>query len=245
MVSSSYVENNQYPNTSAPVPKSLDANGLSFGPNGELYTVSDKSGNVMCYAPDGKAKLLASGLRGHSILAMPNGGLYVTVNGEKAGTGAVWFLKDGKKTLVASGLKYATGLAYRPDQWLLSVADGGSKWVYSYQINPDGTLTNKERFFWLHVPDGEDDAGAEAICYAKEGQMFVATRYGIQVCADDGPTQVILPLPGNERVMGVCLGGKERDTLYAITANKIYARKVKVHGIGAFSPWTNVDGTPL
>ena len=118
----------------------------------------------------------------------------------------MWFVKDGKKTLVDSGLKFATGLAYRPDQWLLSVADGHSKWAYSYQINADGTLTNKERFFWLHVPDWEDDAGAESVCYAKEGQMFVATRWGIQVCADDGPTQVILPMPDRSRVIGVCLG---------------------------------------
>ena len=123
--------------------------------------------------------------------------------------GSVWFVKDGKKTQVDSGLKFATGLAYRPDQWLLSVADGHSKWAYSYQINADGTLTNKERFFWLHVPDWEDDAGAESICYAKEGPMLVATRWGIQVCADDGPTQVILPMPDRSRVIGVCLGGRE------------------------------------
>ena len=128
-------------------------------------------------------------------------------------SGSVWFVKDGKKTQVDSGLKFATGLAYRPDQWLLSVADGHSKWAFSYQINADGTLANKERFFWLHVPDWEDDAGAESICYAKEGPMLVATRWGIQACADDGPTQVILPMPDRSRVIGVCLGGREMDTL--------------------------------
>lgn len=240
-----FVDNNIYPNISIKIPKVLDANGLSFGPTGQLYTVSEKSGKVMSYAPDGKATLLASGLRGHSVLAMPAGGVYVTVNGDKEGSGEVWFLKDGKKKLVASGLKRATGLALRPDQWLLAVADGGSKWIYSYQINPDGTLTNQEKFFWLHVPDWEDDAGTEALCYSKEGQLFAATRFGIQVCADDGPTQVILPLPHNEQVTGVCLGGKEGDTLYAITASKIYARKVKVHGIGAWTPWTKVNGTLL
>ncbi|MCX6904461.1 MAG: gluconolactonase, partial [Verrucomicrobia bacterium] len=89
---------------------------------------------------------------------MPNGGLYVTTAGEKSGDASeVWFVKDGQKTRVDSGLKSATGLAYRPDQWLLAVADGHSKWVYSYQLNTNGTLTNKERFFWLHVPDWEDD----------------------------------------------------------------------------------------
>ena len=119
----------------------------------------------MSYTPARKGRVVASGLRSQYILALPGGGLYVTANGDRPGdTGQVWFVKDGKKTLVDTGLKLTTGLAYRPDQWLLSVADGHSKWAYSYQINPDGTLKNKERFFWLHVPDWEDDAGAESIC---------------------------------------------------------------------------------
>jgi sugar lactone lactonase YvrE len=157
----------------------------------------------------------------------------------------VWFVKYGKKTVVDSGLKLSTGLAYRPDQWLLSVADGHSKWAYSYQINPDGTLTNKERFFWLHVPDWEDNAGAEEVCYSQENQMFVATRWGVQVCTDDGPTQVILPLPDRSRVLGVCLGGRELDPLYAFSGEKIWKRKVKSHALGAFTPWMKANGGKL
>ncbi|MDB6137254.1 MAG: gluconolactonase, partial [Verrucomicrobiaceae bacterium] len=219
------------------------ASGLSFGPEGQLYTVSGETGKVMSYDASGKSTLVVDGLRGRHVLALPAGGLYVTSNEPKAGE--VWFVKDGKKTLVDSGLKSATGLALRPDQWLLSVADGASKWAYSYQINADGTLTNKERFFWLHVADGEDDAGAESICYSREGQMFVATRSGIQVCADDGPTQVILPMPDRSRVLGVCLGGKDLDTLFAFTSSTIFKRKVQVHVAGAFTPWTGVKGTRL
>jgi sugar lactone lactonase YvrE len=75
--------------------------------------------------------------------------------------------------------------------------------------------------------------------------MFVATRSGLQICADDGPTQVILPVPGRSRVTGVCLGGKEMDTLFAFCGDKIWKRKVKTHAAGAFSPWTKVTGTKL
>jgi gluconolactonase len=67
--------------------------------------------------------------------------------------------------------------------------------------------------------------------------MLVATRMGVQACADDGPTQVILPLPDRARAVGVGLGGKDGDTLFAVSADKIWARKVKVHGVGAFTPW--------
>jgi len=242
------------------------ANGLSFGPKGELYTVSSITGKVMRYDSTGNGTLIASGVPGDTILALPTGGLYVTVNATSSGkptaearkpqltsdttrstpaSGAVWYLKDGKKTQVASGLKFASGLAYRPDQWLLSVADGRSKWAYSFQMNPDGTLTNQERFFWLHVADWDDDAGAEAVCYAREGQMLVATRQGIQICADDGPTQIILPMPDRSRVFSLCLGGSMQDTLYAFCGNHIWKRTVKIHGVGAFTPWTAVHGTPL
>jgi len=177
---------------------------------------------------------------------MPNGSLYATAAGEKSGDASeVWFVRGGQKTRVDSGIKFATGLRYRPDQWLLAVADGHSKWAYSYQVNTNGTLTNKERFFWLHVPDWEDDAGAESVCYARENRLLVATRWGIQVCADDGPTQVILPMPDHSRVFGVSFGGPELNTLFAFCGDKIWKRAVKLHGIGAFSPWTKAGGTPL
>jgi sugar lactone lactonase YvrE/enterochelin esterase-like enzyme len=228
------------------VPDAAQANGLTIGAQGQLFAVSSETGKIMSYDDKGVASSVIDGIHGHSILATPTGGLYVTTNGDKGDqAGEIWHVKDGRKTLVDTGLKHATGLAYRPDQWLLSVADGHSKWAYSYQMNEDGTLTNKERFFHLHVQDWQDDAGATSVCYASEGQMFVATRAGIQVCADDGPTQVILPLPDRSAATGVCLGGKEQDTLFAFGGDKVWKRKLKVHAMGAFSPWTKVTGTKL
>ena len=218
-----------------------NAHGLSIGADGKLYTVSEKSGKVMSYDASGSASVVIEGLMGQSVQAMPNGGLYVTSNSDKPKEeGSVWFVKDGKKTQVEKGLKFASGLAYRPDQWLLSVADGHSKWVYSYQINEDGTLTNKERFFPLHVADWDDDAGAETVCYSLEGRQFIATKSGIQISADDGPTQIILPMPDSSRVIGVAIGGKEKDTLFAMCGNKIWKRKIQQHAMGAWSPWTKV-----
>ena len=245
------------------------ANSLTFGPKGELYAVSRVTGKIMVYDPSGKGRVVATGIPGDYVLALPTGGLYVTSNTdapakatgvrqaglaavkavvegeEMSGSGSVWYVKDGKKTRVASGIKFATGMAYRPDQWLLAVADGHSRWAYSYQMNPDGTLINKERFFWLHVADWDDDAGPEAISYAREGQILIATRLGIQICADDGPTQIILPMPDRSRVLGVCLGGRNQDTLYAFCGGKIWKRTVKIHAVGAFTPWTPAHGTPL
>ncbi len=138
------------------------AHCVSVGANGALYTISEKSGKLMSYDAGGMPKVVPEDILGHSILAMPDHGLYVTTNaGKPREGGTVWFIKDGKKKQVDSGLTFATGMAYRPDQWLLSVADGPSKWAYSYRINADGALAHKERFFLLHVNDWQDDAGAD------------------------------------------------------------------------------------
>jgi len=218
--------------------KSGGACAVAVGPKGEVFSVSEAAGKIECIDAGGTRRTVAEGVPGRALLARPDGSLY-------AAGAKLWLVRDGKATVVGDGPKRATGLACRPDQWLLAVADGASKWAYSYQINPDGTLANQERFFWLHVQDWDDDAGAESACYAQEGQLLIATRAGIQICADDGPTQVVLPMPDRSRVLGVCLGGANRDTLFALCGSRIWKRTVKLHAFGAFSAFTPVRGTPL
>ena len=214
--------------------------------DGAVYTVSEVSDQILKYSADGTSEVYARDLRGHSIMAHPGGSLYVTSNGDKPhGPGSVWHLRDGKATRVDTGIRFATGMAYRPDQWLLSVAEGHSKWVYSYQINADGSLSNRERFFHLHVADWDDDAGPESLCYSREGRQFVATRSGIQISADDGPTQIILPVPDGSRVTGVAIGGAEHDVLYAFCMNRIWRRRIQQHALGAFSEWLKVTPDKL
>jgi enterochelin esterase-like enzyme/sugar lactone lactonase YvrE len=224
------------------VEDAAQAHCVTVGADGSLFTISEKSGKLMRYDAAGQASLVMDGVLGHSIFARPDGSLYVTANDDKKPNngGSVWLIKDGRKSQVDAGIKFATGMACRPDQWLLSVAEGHSKWAYSYQIAADGTLTNKERFFHLLVEDWDDEAGAESICYSQEGRQFVATRSGIQITADDGPTQVILTVPERGRVTGVALGGKDKDTLYAFCMNKIWKRKVRQHAMGAWSPSAKV-----
>lgn len=220
------------------------SNSLSFGVNGELYTVSTMTGKIMSYDTKGKGMLYADGIHGQYGLAKPDGGLYVSCGPYGNESSKVWMIKNGKKTVVDTGITFATGIAMSPDRWLLAVADRQSHWVYSYEIAADGRLVNKERFFWLHVPDWKDNSGAESVCYDREGHLYVATSYGIQVCAWDGPTQVILPLP-NGRVTGICIGGADLNTLFAFCGDKVYKRKIKNHTTGAFTPYTKMTGGRL
>ena len=159
--------------------------------------------------------------------------------------GEIWIVKDGKKQIVDKGLKKPSGIAMSPDHWLLAVADKESKRVYSYQVAQDGSLQNKEYYFWLHVPEWEDFSEAESVCFDREGHLYVATNYGVQICANNGYTQVILPLPSKEKLSGLCIGGPDLDMLYAFCGDKIYKRKIKGHTVGAFTPWTKMKTRKL
>jgi sugar lactone lactonase YvrE len=117
------------------------------------------------------------------------------------------------------------------------VADSRSHWVYSYQINADGTLSNKQRFYHLHVPDTADDSGADGMRVDRDGRLWVATRMGLQVCDQAGRVNCIIPTP-NGKVSNLAFGGPDFTTVLATCGDKVYARKVKPAGAPNFLPPT-------
>ena len=175
--------------------------------------------------------MVGRNLQGRGLVVRSDGLTYVT-EPDVAGHGAskVWLVKpDGTRRLVDTGMKAASGATLSPDQSLLYVADAESHWVYSYQIQPDGMLAQKQRYFWLHCPDDADDSGAAGMACDRDGRLYVATRMGIQVCDQAGRVECILPTPCGP-CLGVAFGGEGLDTLFALGADTIYQRKVKVKG---------------
>ncbi len=215
---------------------SKNANGQAFGPDGRLFAVSTAEPQVLAYGTDGVAKVFADGIKGNDITVAHNGNVYVTeplsVKGE---TSRIWLIKpDGAKQVVDEGtVRYSNGITVSPDQTLLYVADSRSHWVYSYQIQPDGTLLHKQRYFQLHQPDTADDSGADGLEVDSAGRLYVASRMGIQVCDQAGRVNCIIPTP-NGRVSNVVLGGVDFDTLYATCGDKVFRRKVKAKAAPSF-----------
>ena len=117
---------------------------------------------------------------------------------------------------------------------LLYVDDSRSHWVYSYQVQPNGSLAHKQRYYHLHVPDTDDDSGADGMRVDRDGRLYVATRLGIQVCDQAGRVNCIITLPVGAHVFNLTFGGPEYDTIYATCGDKVYKRKVKVHGVDGF-----------
>lgn len=222
---------------------SKKANGQAFGPDGKLYAVAtgDKGymqgpwNQVLAYDPTGKVEVIAEGIAGNDIVVRHDGGIYVTHPGGGRQPSLVWYISPkGEKKVVDKGLRFANGVTLSPDQSLLYVADYASHWVYSYQVQADGTLKDKQKYYHLHVADTADDSGADGLRVDRDGRLYVATRLGIQVCDQAGRVNCIIPTP-NGRVSNLCFGGPQFDTLYATCGDRVYLRRLRVRGANAFA----------
>jgi gluconolactonase len=213
------------------------ANGQAFGPDGRLYSVATAEQKILAYDSNDNASVIADGIAGNDIVVAHNGNIYVTHPAANNRTPSrVWLIRpNGEKKEVDTGLRYANGVMLSPDQSLLYVADYWSRWVYSYQIQPDGTLQDKQRYYWLHVPDGADDSSADGLRVDRDGRLYVATSLGIQVCDQAGRVNCIIPTP-NKRITNLCFGGENFDVLFATCVDKVYKRKVKTHGALSWAP---------
>jgi sugar lactone lactonase YvrE/enterochelin esterase-like enzyme len=209
--------------------------GQAFGPDGRLYAAAEGTQQILAYDASGKPAVVAEGIRGNDLVVAHDGGLFVTNPGpEGTSQSKVWYVSPkGEKKVVDSGLKLANGITLSPDQSLLYVGDTRTRWVYSYQIQPDGSLAEKQKYYHLHVPDTWDESGADGMCVDRDGRLWVATHMGIQVCDQAGRVLCILPTP-NRKVAHLCFGGSDRDTLFALCEDRVYKRKVKVKGVLPF-----------
>ena len=126
------------------------ANGMMFGPDGRLYAGATRTKQIVAYEPSGKREVVADDVPSNDIAVNVKGDIYVTDSPGKK----VWLMpKGGKPRVVDEGIEYPNGVLFSPDQTLLYVSDyvGQLSWVF--QIQPDGSLAHKQRYFYVHMPD--------------------------------------------------------------------------------------------
>jgi len=235
-----------------PIPLAIDskkASGTSFGADGRRYTCTgskeilaygvgaNEVGNGQAGASAGQlaeVSLVADSIAGNDLVVAHNGNIYVTSpNGSEKPGKIILVTPAGEKKVVDEGIKFPNGAALTPDQTQLYVTESASHWVWIYTIQPDGTLTNKQRFGWLHVPDNQENAWSDGLKCDTAGRVYVTSRLGIQVLDQTGRVNAILPVPSGQ-ASNVCFGGRGFDVLYVTCVDKVYRRKLKTRGANAF-----------
>jgi gluconolactonase len=211
---------------------------LAFGPDGTLYASDPAKKNIINSKPDGSNGTV-DGIDAEHLLVTHDGTIYATEPGAHCDMpSTIWRIKPGgAPEKVDEGLHAASGLAISPDGALFFAAENSTKWIYSYVVDANGSFSARQPFYWLHMTDVPNDSGAEDMAFDRHGNLYVATRLGIQVCDQNGRVRAILPLPTPcGPVRSLCFGGPNFDTLYVTDGQQIFKRTLKVPGYMQWSP---------
>lgn len=209
------------------------ANGMMFGPDGRLYAGATRTRQIVAYDASGDAQVLAEDMPSNDLAVNVKGDLYFTDSANKK----LWLLpKEGKPRVVDEGIEHPNGVLFSPDQSLLYVSDyvGQLSWVF--QIQPDGSLAHKQRYFYVHMPDGATRSGADGMAADTDGRVYIATSLGVQVFDQIGKCHAIIPAPQRASLSNVEFGGPSLDELYVTNGDKVFKRKTKVKGVVSWRP---------
>ncbi|MBI1357563.1 MAG: gluconolactonase [Acidobacteria bacterium] len=216
--------------------KTGETNGLMFGPDGRLYSCRKAKKQIVAIdVATKKEEVIASGAESNDIAVLANGDIYFTNPAENK----VYYVPKGGKAQVAFEDKQAgflNGLVTSPDQALLMVDDSREKWVWSFQIMPDGKLANGQKFYRLETPDASSRSGADGMTITADGHLLVATDQGIQICDQPGRVVGIFSKPQRKFVSNLTFAGPEMKTLYATSEDKVFRRKLSIAGVLPWKP---------
>jgi|WetSurMetagenome_2_1015567.scaffolds.fasta_scaffold222435_2 gluconolactonase len=215
------------------------ANGMCFDAKGNLWACADEKNELWCIDPAGKVTVVIKDFEGkllngpNDVWVRPDGGLYITDpmysrswwkrDPKSQLPQCVYYLAPGSKTLVRviNDFKQPNGIVGTPDGKTLYVADAGGRNTWAYDVQPDGSLTNKRAFC---------DMGSDGMTLDADGNVYF-TGGGVTVFDKTGKQIEKIDVP--ERAGNVCFGGKDKKTLFITASKGLYSIEMKVKGAGS------------
>ena len=213
------------------------SNGMYFDSNNRLYTCADDK-NELAYFDENKNLIPLCDsydnkhLNGpNDVWVSPNGGIYFTDpyyqrdwwpdnHIEIQDTRGTYFLSTNEKlTRVIDDFVSPNGLVGTPDGRYLYVADISDNKTWRYDINADGTLSNKTFF----APKGSDGMTID-----NKGNVYL-TSGNVWIYNSNG--ELIEEIEFPESPSNVCFGGKDKDILFVTARKGVYTLKMNVSGV--------------
>lgn len=214
------------------------SNGLYFDKKGNIIACADEKDELWSISPDKKVTVLMTDYQGkrfngpNDLWIDKKGGIYFTdpyyqrdywerkkpdLEGQK-----VYYLPKGQKEpmVVDADLMQPNGIVGSPDGQYLYVADIRANKTYKYQINSDGALGNRQLFV---------SQGSDGMTIDSEGNLYLSGR-GVTIYDPSGKKLGNIPVP-SRWVGNICLGGKDRKTLFITATEAVYTVKMKVKGV--------------
>src|SRR5882724_11840280 len=134
--------------------------GVAWGPDGRLYAGQHDRKRIVAYSSDGRESVITEGVQSHHLTVTSRNHIYFSV----PPTHKVWMSDAaGHKRVVHDGINWPRGVRTSPDESVLAVNDPPTRWVWSFQIQADGSLINGRPFYRLETGGkSETDTGGMA-----------------------------------------------------------------------------------
>jgi len=210
---------------------------MYFDAKGNLIACADEKNALWAITPDKNVTVLVKDYQGkylngpNDVWVAPDGGMYITDPFYKRtwwdhdtmaqdGEQVYYLSPDGKKLArVTNDFKKPNGITGTPDGKKLFVADIGADRTYAYDIQPDGSLTNKTLF----CPKGSDGMTID-----ETGNIYITGR-GVTVFDKTGKQieHIDVPEPWSANVS---FGGKDHQTLFITASKSLYSIHLIVKG---------------
>jgi gluconolactonase len=213
------------------------ANGMCFDAQGNLIACADEHNALWSIAPDKTVTVLVTNFAGkylngpNDVWVAPGGGIFLSDPFYKRKwwdhttmaltNEEVLYLSPDRKNLkrVTEDLKKPNGITGTPDGKNLYVSDIRAGQTWRYNIQSDGSLTDKTFFCAL---------GSDGMTIDAEGNDYL-TGHGVTVFDKDGKQIDHIDVP-EQWSANVCFGGPDHQTLFITASESLYSIALRVKG---------------
>lgn len=211
---------------------SQGGNGIRIDKDGVIYTCEHGGRRISATLPDGKVITVVDSYNGKKLNSPndlwidPKGGIYFTDprygnadNLEQDGFHVYYKFAGSKRVIrVCDDLVKPNGIIGTPDGRVLYVADLGDNKTYKYDVQPNGTLSNKKLFA---------ERGSDGMTMDSLGNVYL-TRGAVHVYSSAG--EYLGEIKSAESPANVTFGGTDKKTLFITARKGLYAIRMKVTG---------------
>ena len=215
------------------------SNGMFFSPDGKLIACADEKNEMWEIASDKSYRVLFSSfedrkLNGpNDVWIDSNSSMYFTDpyyqrpwwdhKTKPQAKQAVYRVdRDGANVIMLDdSLVQPNGIIGDSNRRLVYIADIGASKTYQYSIANDGTLVDRKLFC---------SSGSDGMTIDSQGNVYLTGKKGVMVFDNNGKEIQVISVPENWTA-NVCIGGKDRKTLFITASDSLYSVRLKVSGM--------------
>jgi len=220
------------------------SNGITLDKQGRVTYCQHGDRGIMRLEKDGKRTVLASRYEGkrlnspNDLVYKSDGSLYFSDPPDglrKLGDdpkkelpySGVYRLAKGKLELVYKDFQAPNGLAFSPDEKYLYIDDSASKTYWRFDVQPDGSLSNKKLL--IDMSSSKEEGVPDGMKVDQKGNIYGAGPGGIWVLTPEGKQLGTIRPPENPA--NLAWGDADGKTLYFTAVTGLYRLRMNVPGI--------------